>query len=82
MAIAWVLQVAVDTIILFIMVNRLLFIETHYALRTLLTVGIVLFSLALGVIQKIVIKWLFLQLMLFTFLVIAWFVIPTTPESV
>ena len=81
-AIAWVLRVAVDTIILFIMANRLLFIAPPYAMRTLLTAGIVLFSLALGaVISEIAIKGLFLLLMLLTFSVIAWFVIITTQEK-
>jgi len=81
-AIAWVLRVAVDTIILFMMANRLLSITPHYELRTLLTAGIVLFSLALGaMIHEITIKWLFLLLMLLIFSVITWFVILTTQEK-
>lgn len=73
---------AVDTIILFIMANRLLFIAPPYALRTLLTAGIVLFSLVPGaVISETAIKGLFLLLMLLIFSVVAWFVILTTQEK-
>ena len=81
-AIAWVLRVAVDAIILFIMASKLLLIAPPYSLRKLLTAGIVLFSLALGtMIPEIAIKWLFILLMLFAFSVIAWFVILTTQEK-
>ena len=81
-AIAWVLRVAVDAIILFIMANRLLFIAPPYALRALFTSGIVLFSLALGLmISEITIKWLFLLLTLLIFTAAAWFIILTTQEK-
>ncbi len=81
-AIAWVLRVAVDTIILFILANRLLFIAPPYALRTLFVAGIVLLSLALGaMISEVTIKWLFLLLVLLIFSMVAWFVILTTQEK-
>lgn len=80
-AVAWVLRVAVDTVILFIMANRLLFISPPYALRTLLIAGIVLFALVLGaVISEITIKWLYFLLTLSSFMVVAWFVILTSEE--
>ena len=81
-AIAWVLRVAVDATILFLMANRLLSIALPYALKVLLMAGIALFSLALGAMApETSIKWLFLLLMLLIFSVVAWYVIITTQEK-
>ncbi len=81
-AIAWVLRVSVDAVILFIIANRLLSISPPYVFKKLRMAGIVLFSLTLGaLIPDAAIKHLFLVLMLLGFVTIAWFVILTTPEK-
>lgn len=80
-AVAWVLRVAVDAIILYIMANRLLSISSPIALRTLLLAGIVLFFLASGaMISEITTKWLFLLSVLFVFVIASWSVILTAQE--
>ena len=80
-AIAWVLRVTVDTLILFIMAHRLLSAGSPFMLRPMLMAGIALFVLALGaVIPALAMKGLFLLLVLLLFAAAAWFVILATDE--
>lgn len=79
--IAWVARVAVDTIILFIIAQRLLPSVSMLTLRPVLMTGIALFVLALGaVIPGLTMKGLFLLLVLPIFAAITWFVILATDE--
>jgi len=81
-SIAWVLRMAVDTIILFIMSNRLLPTAAHSTWRLLFTVCVALFSVVLAAaITTLLMKWLFLLLMLFIVAAAAWFAILTTQEK-
>jgi O-antigen/teichoic acid export membrane protein len=81
-AIAWVLRVVVDTIVLFIMANKLLQIAQPYVLRTLLMVGVVLFILVVGVqLSEISTKGLFILLTLCIFTITTWFVILSSQEK-
>lgn len=80
-AIAWILRVAIDTIILFIMAERILPLLLPFLLRFVFMAGVALFVLVLGVIiQGLVMKALFLLLTLLAFAFVAWFIILTTGE--
>jgi len=80
-AIAWVLRVTVDTLILFMMSHRLLPSVSQLTTRPMFMVGIVLFVLVLGaIIPGLVMKGVFLLLVLLIFAAIAWFVILATDE--
>ena len=81
-AIAWVVRVAVDTLVLFVMSNRLLPTVTPFTLRSVFMAGMALFVLSLGtVIPGFAMKGLFLLLVLFLFAAAAWFVILATDEK-
>jgi O-antigen/teichoic acid export membrane protein len=82
-AIAWVLRMVVDTIILFVMASRLLSTSAHFTRRLLFTACIALFSLALAtVVIGLVMKWLFILLMLLLFAVGAWLFILTREDKI
>jgi len=80
-ALAWLLRVAVDTTVLFVMANRLVSTVSGFTLRMFYTAGIALSCLALGaLIPGLTMKWLFLLLILTLFTVITWFFIFSTNE--
>jgi len=80
-AIAWVLRVAVDTLSLFIMAQRLLPLVSPFSLRPVFMAGMALCMLVLGaVIPGLAMKGLFLLLVLILFAAVAWFVILATDE--
>jgi len=80
-AIAWVVRVAVDTLFLFVMVQRLLPLASPFSLRLVRMVVMALFMLALGAMMHgLAIKGLFLLLILLIFAAVAWLVILTAGE--
>ena len=80
-ALAWLLRVAVDTAVLFVMANRLVSTVSGLTLRMFYVTGIALMTLVLGaVIPDLTIKWIFLLLILTFFAVISWFYILSTIE--
>ena len=75
-ALAWLLRVAVDTAILFIMVNRQVTTVSSFTLKAFFTACIALLLLFLaGAISGITIRWLFLLLILTLFAATTWFFI-------
>ena len=75
-AVAWVVRVAIDTILLFVMSHRLLSAVSSLTMRPMFMIGVALLVLAVAaLISGVVIKGLFLLLVLFIFVVIVWFVI-------
>jgi len=80
-AIAWVVRVAIDTIILFVMAHRLLSTVSPFTLRSVIIAGMALFVLVLGaVIPGLVMKGVFLLMTLSIFAVVAWFFILAKDE--
>lgn len=80
-AIAWVARVALDTIILFVIAQKLLSSVSLFTLRSMLIAGMALFVLALAaIIPGLAMKGLFLLLALLIFAAVAWFVILGTDE--
>jgi len=83
-AMAWVLRVAVDTLLLFVMAHRLVpsvSPASPFTLRPMLSVGIALLVLTLGaIIPGLAMKGLFLLLVLLIFAVVAWFGILAADE--
>jgi len=75
-ALAWLLRVAVDAAVLFVMANRQLTTVSSFTLKVFFTAGIALLLLVLGaVISDLTIRWLFLLLILLSFAIAAWFFI-------
>jgi O-antigen/teichoic acid export membrane protein len=73
-AVAWVIRVTVDALLLFIMARRLLAVTHSFEQRTVFVVGLVLFVLAGGaVVPGLAMKVLFLLLVLPLFAVSVWF---------
>lgn len=82
-AIAWVVRVAVDALLLFALVKRVLPSSAAIIRRMSLTVGVALITLALAALPAgIVIKGLFLLLVLTAFALVAWFLILNPEERV
>lgn len=80
-AIAWMVRVAVDSLLLFVIAGRLSPSLSPINLQSVLMMGAVVFLLFLGaVIPGLVLKGCFLLLVLTAFTVIAWFVILNTNE--
>jgi len=80
-AIAWVLRVTIDTLLLFVIVRWLLPSVSPFALQPMLITGMALFVLALGaIVPGLALKGGFLLLVLFLFSVIGWFSILTPDE--
>jgi len=78
-AIAWVLRVLIDAIILFVMARRLL--TSAYTLRPVFMFGTALFVLTLGaIIQGLVTRGVFITVAMFLFAIVAWLVILSTEE--
>jgi O-antigen/teichoic acid export membrane protein len=81
-AIAWILRVAVDATVLFVMAHRLVPVASPFTRQLLLMVGVAFFVLALGaLIPGLIMKGLFLLLVLLIFAAITWFVILATDEK-
>ena len=75
-ALAWLLRVAFDTTVLFVMANRQVTTVSSFTLKMFFTAGIALFLLVLGaVIPGLTLRWLFLLLILTLFAVATWFFI-------
>lgn len=81
-ALAWLLRVAVDTTILFVMVNRLVSTVSDFTLSAFYMAGIALTCLVLGaVISDLTIRWLFLLLILTLFAIATWLFIFSAYEK-
>jgi len=81
-AIAWVLRVAVDTLLLFVIAHRLVSVASPFTRRPVLIAAMAFFVLAVGaLIPGFAMKGGFLLLALLSFAVIAWFVILGTDEK-
>ncbi|NOZ51521.1 MAG: flippase [Gammaproteobacteria bacterium] len=80
-AIAWVLRVAVDTVILFVMAHRLLPTVSPFTRRPVLIAGMALFVLGLGaMVPGLVMKGVYLLLVLLIFAAVSWFILLATDE--
>ena len=80
-AMAWVLRVAVDTIVLFVMTHRLLSATTPFTLGSVFMASAALLTIALGaVITGLAMKGLFILIVLLLFAAVAWFGILATDE--
>jgi O-antigen/teichoic acid export membrane protein len=82
-ALAWVLRVTLDAIVLFFLAYRLLISNKVFTLRqSAITIGVALIplTLALFLTGPLLMKCLFLVFTLMTFLFFAWFVILTPKE--
>lgn len=80
-AIAWVIRVAVDTIFLFAMAQRIVPEVSPFAIRPLLIAGIAMLALVLApAIPGLAMKGLFLLFVLLVFARTTWVVILTTGE--
>jgi O-antigen/teichoic acid export membrane protein len=80
-AIAWVLRIAVDTLFMFVMAQRLLQIREGMMWRKLLLMGFVLLTFVLAtVLTGLAVKVLFLLLMLLTYVPTIWFLILAQEE--
>lgn len=80
-AIAWLVRVAVDALILFIMAHRILPSVLWFTTRPMSIVSISLLMLVLGaIIPGLAMKALFLLFVLVLFAMVAWFVILKTGE--
>jgi O-antigen/teichoic acid export membrane protein len=80
-AIAWVVRVAVDTLILFFMAQRLLPLLSPFSLRPVLLGSIAFLMLTLSAMTSgLAMKGLFLLLVLIGFASVAWFAILATDE--
>ena len=81
-AIAWVIRVTVDALLLFIMARRLLAVTHSFEQRTVFVVGLVLFVLVGGaVVPDLAMKALFLLLVLPLFAVSVWFKVLADDEK-
>jgi O-antigen/teichoic acid export membrane protein len=73
-AIAWVVRVSVDAMLLFVLAHELLSVKSPFTIRPVLATGMVFVLFALGAIMRgIVIKGLFLQFTLLLFAFLTWF---------
>ena len=80
-AIAWVIRVSIDAVLLFIMACKLLPEISVFALRPVLVMSVALFLMFIGVIiQDVSIKLGFIVMVLFSFAVFSWFVILAAGE--
>jgi len=80
-AVAWVLRIAVDTLFMFIMAQRLLQIREWISWRKLLLMGFVFLILTLAtMLTDLAMKLLFLLLMLFIYVPTIWFLILAQEE--
>lgn len=81
-AIAWVLRMAVDAAVLFVMANRVMSVTSQFTQKPILVAGISLFTIGLGgMIPGPAMKGLFVLLVLLLFVLIAWFVILATDDK-
>jgi len=81
-AIAWIVRVVIDTIVLFIMSHRILSVASPFTMQSILTISTVFFVLALGaVISGLAMKSLFVLLILVIFAVTIWSVMLTADEK-
>lgn len=81
-AIAWVLRVAVDTLLLFVIAHRLVSVASPFTRRPVIMAGMAFFILTLGaLIPGSAMKGVFLLLVLLIFATTAWFVILGTDEK-
>lgn len=82
-AVAWLMRVAVDALLLFAVAQRFLLISTPDVVRAASVMGVALLILALGSIpESLAEKGLFLSLTLLIFVLVAWFLILTPTERV
>jgi len=80
-AVAWVLRIAVDTLFMFVMAQRLLQIREGIMWRRLLLMGFVFLTLTLAtMLTDLAMKLLFLLLMLFIYVPTIWFLILAQEE--
>jgi O-antigen/teichoic acid export membrane protein len=80
-AVAWVLRIAVDTLFMFVMAQRLLQIREWILWRKLLLMGFVFLTLTLAtMLTDLAMKLLFLLLMLFIYVPTIWFLILAQEE--
>ncbi|NOX76411.1 MAG: flippase [Gammaproteobacteria bacterium] len=80
-AIAWVLRVAVDTLILFVMADRLLSMGSPFSRRPMLLACSALVVLTFGaMITGFAVKGLFVALVLLIYVLLAWFVLLANDE--
>ena len=81
MALARLLRVVADTIIIFIIASRQVTAVSSFTFKVFFTAAIALFMLVLGaVIPGLTIRWLFLLIILTLFTATTWFFIFSTYE--
>lgn len=81
-AIAWVLRMAADAVLLFVLANRLLSTQSPFTLRPMLMAGVALLTIGLsGVIPGLAMKGSFLLLVLILLVPSAWFVVLSADDK-
>lgn len=81
-AIAWVLRVVIDAVLLFVMADRVLLTASTFTLRPMFAAGVALFLITLGsVISGVTIKTMFLLLVMLFFCPTVWFVMLAPDEK-
>ncbi|MCI5210021.1 MAG: flippase [Candidatus Electrothrix sp. ATG2] len=76
-AIAWLLRVAVDTLLLFVLAHKLLPAVTFFTLQSIVIAAIALSVLILAaIIPELALNWLFLLLTLSLYIIVFWIALP------